>query len=144
MEPQSNQQKEQLAWLCAQKKILDRDRIKTIGEGLKALGLSSFAEALLAEEILPITGPPRYDRVTRIDPEMARAVGVPVHRWDRMLAVWLGITVAFSMHVAGLLYTFGCLVLPALVAKNVCREVRPMLWVAPTVAAYSARDVALG
>jgi zinc transport system permease protein len=33
-----------------------------------------------------------------------------------------------------MLYTFGCLVLPALVAKNVCREVRPMFVVAPVIA----------
>jgi ABC-type Mn2+/Zn2+ transport system permease subunit len=33
-----------------------------------------------------------------------------------------------------MLYTFGCLVLPALIAKNVCREVRPMFLVAPVVA----------
>jgi ABC-type Mn2+/Zn2+ transport system permease subunit len=33
-----------------------------------------------------------------------------------------------------MLYTFGCLVLPALVAKNICREVRTMFFVAPVVA----------
>ena len=33
-----------------------------------------------------------------------------------------------------MLYTFGCLVLPALVAKNLCREVRPMFIVSPLVA----------
>ena len=39
---------------------------------------------------------------------------------------------------AGTLYTFGCLVLPALIAKNLCREVRPMLWVAPLFACAAA------
>lgn len=38
------------------------------------------------------------------------------------------------MRVSGLLYTFGCLVLPALIAKNLCREVRPLFVVAPLVA----------
>jgi ABC-type Mn2+/Zn2+ transport system permease subunit len=33
-----------------------------------------------------------------------------------------------------MLYTFGCLVLPALVAKNLCREVQQMFFVAPVVA----------
>jgi ABC-type Mn2+/Zn2+ transport system permease subunit len=33
-----------------------------------------------------------------------------------------------------MLYTFGCLVLPALVAKNLCREVRPLFLFAPLVA----------
>jgi ABC-type Mn2+/Zn2+ transport system permease subunit len=32
-----------------------------------------------------------------------------------------------SIRVAGTLYAFGCLVLPALVAKNLCREVRQVL-----------------
>jgi ABC-type Mn2+/Zn2+ transport system permease subunit len=31
-------------------------------------------------------------------------------------------------------YAFGCLVIPALVAKNLCREVRPMFAVAPAIA----------
>ena len=38
------------------------------------------------------------------------------------------------MRVSGMLYTFGCLVLPALIAKNLCREVRPLFLVAPLVA----------
>jgi zinc transport system permease protein len=42
--------------------------------------------------------------------------------------------VGLSIRSAGMLYTFGCLVLPALVAKNLCREVRPMFVVAPVVA----------
>jgi len=32
-----------------------------------------------------------------------------------------------------MLHTFGCLVLPALVAKSLCREVRTMFVVAPLV-----------
>ncbi|MGH9388628.1 MAG: metal ABC transporter permease, partial [Vicinamibacteria bacterium] len=39
-----------------------------------------------------------------------------------------------SIRASGMLYSFGCLVLPALVAKNVCREVRPMFLVAPLFA----------
>jgi ABC-type Mn2+/Zn2+ transport system permease subunit len=38
------------------------------------------------------------------------------------------------MRVSGLLYTFGSLVLPALVAKNLCREVATVFLVAPGVA----------
>jgi len=33
-----------------------------------------------------------------------------------------------------MLYSFGMLVLPALIAKNICREVRPMLVVSPVLA----------
>lgn len=73
-----------------------------------------------------------------LDPEMARAVGIPVARWDRRLGIWLGITVAFSMHVSGLLYTFGCLVLPGLVARNVCRNASSVLVAAPLIGSLAA------
>jgi zinc/manganese transport system permease protein len=68
------------------------------------------------------------------DPETAAACGVPVRRWERIMAVWLGLAVAWSIHVAGMIFTFGCLVLPALVAKSVSREVRSLFFVAPVVA----------
>jgi ABC-type Mn2+/Zn2+ transport system permease subunit len=48
--------------------------------------------------------------------------------------VWLGVVVATSIHVAGVLFAFGALVLPALAAKNLCREVREMLVVSPLLA----------
>jgi ABC-type Mn2+/Zn2+ transport system permease subunit len=37
-----------------------------------------------------------------------------------------------------MLYTFGCLVLPALIAKSLVREVRTMFLVAPLVAVLGA------
>lgn len=72
-----------------------------------------------------------------MDPEMAGAVGMRARRWHGLTAIWLGIAVGLSIRVAGLLFTFGCLVLPPLVAKNLCREVRPMLLVAPAVALFA-------
>jgi zinc/manganese transport system permease protein len=72
------------------------------------------------------------------DPEMAAACGIPVRRWERAMAVWLGLAVAWSIHVAGMIFTFGCLVLPALVAKSVVREVRSLFFVAPAVALAAA------
>lgn len=73
-----------------------------------------------------------------IDPTMASAVGVAVGRWTVALSCWLGLVVGLAIHSAGVLYTFGCLVLPALVARHLCREVRPMLIVAPVVAVATA------
>lgn len=70
-----------------------------------------------------------------MDPEMARAVGLRTDVWEGVMAVWLGIAVGFSLRVAGVVYTFAGLVLPALVAKNMCREVRSMFFFAPAVAA---------
>lgn len=77
-------------------------------------------------------------RLLAMDPEMAAAVGLASGRWLRGVALWLGLAIGLSIRASGLIYTFGCLVLPALVARNLCREVRPMLWVAPAVAAAAA------
>jgi ABC-type Mn2+/Zn2+ transport system permease subunit len=73
-----------------------------------------------------------------IDPAMAAAAGIHITLMSVLLSAWLGLTVGLSIRVSGMLYTFGCLVLPALVAKNVCREVRPMLLVTPIVAIGTA------
>jgi ABC-type Mn2+/Zn2+ transport system permease subunit len=73
-----------------------------------------------------------------MDREMASAVGLNVVAWDRGLAVALGAALGLAIHVSGVVYSFGCLVLPALVAKNLCREVRQMLWMSPLVAFAAA------
>ena len=69
-----------------------------------------------------------------MDAEMAQAVGMRVGLWEAILAIWLGVTVGFSLRVSGVVYTFACLVLPSLIAKNVCREVRSLFFVAPAIA----------
>jgi ABC-type Mn2+/Zn2+ transport system permease subunit len=66
-----------------------------------------------------------------IDPEMAEAVGLRVAAWGAAVSVWLGVVLGLSNRVAGTIFTFGCLVLPALAARNLCREVRTMFLVAP-------------
>jgi len=68
------------------------------------------------------------------DAETAQACGIAVARWDHALAVWLGLSVAWSIHVSGMIFTFGCLVLPGLIAKSLVREVRSLFLVAPLVA----------
>ena len=73
-----------------------------------------------------------------MDPQMAAAVGVRAVWLSPLLSAWLGLAVGLSIRASGMLYTFGCLVLPALVAKSVCREVRPMFMVAPLVAGGAA------
>jgi len=69
-----------------------------------------------------------------MDPAMAAAVGMNVTRWAAIISTLLGLAVGLSIRSSGMLYTFGCLVLPALIAKNICREVRPMFLVAPLIA----------
>ena len=69
-----------------------------------------------------------------IDPAMAAAVGMRTQVWNTGLAVWLGLVVGAAMRSAGLLYTFGSLVLPALAAARLCRETRTLFVVAPALA----------
>ncbi|MGZ3560180.1 MAG: metal ABC transporter permease [Thermodesulfobacteriota bacterium] len=69
-----------------------------------------------------------------LDPSMASAIGMKMKIWSLATSAWLGLAIGLSIRASGMLYTFGCLVLPALVAKNLCREVRQMFFVAPIVA----------
>jgi len=69
-----------------------------------------------------------------MDPEMAISVGMKRRIWELLISVWLGLAVGLSIRSSGMLYTFGCLVLPALIAKNLCREVFSMFFVAPCIA----------
>jgi ABC-type Mn2+/Zn2+ transport system permease subunit len=72
-----------------------------------------------------------------MDREMAQAVGLRVGWWDTLFSLWLGTVVGFSIHVAGVIYAFASLVLPALIAKNLSREVRSMFFLSPLVALIS-------
>lgn len=76
--------------------------------------------------------------LTAVDPQMAGAVGLRPQRVRLVVAVVLGVCVGLGMRVSGLLYTFGCLVLPALVARSLGREIRPLLWTAPAVGLAAA------
>jgi ABC-type Mn2+/Zn2+ transport system permease subunit len=73
-----------------------------------------------------------------MDPPMAAAVGLRVGRWSGAISLWLGVAVGLSIRCAGVLYAFGSLVLPALLARDVCREVRPMFVVAPVIGVATA------
>lgn len=93
--------------------------------------------ALAGLTVLLIGGNYRRIVLFAIDPPMAAAMGMPVNRWAALTYAWLGLAVGLSIRVSGVYYALGCLVLPALAAKNVCREVRSMFWVAPAVALLS-------
>ncbi len=69
-----------------------------------------------------------------LDPFMAVTIGMRIRLWNLMTSAWLGLAVGLSIRASGMLYTFGGLVLPALVAKNLCQEVRHMFLVAPIIA----------
>lgn len=72
--------------------------------------------------------------VLAIDPSLAAVVGINRRRWEPMIAIWLGLCIGLAIRVSGLLFAFGCLVLPALAARGLCREVRTQFIIAPALA----------
>ncbi|MGH2667763.1 MAG: metal ABC transporter permease, partial [bacterium] len=94
--------------------------------------------ALAAGTILVVARHHEALRLLAIDPEIADVVGLRSRAWHAALAIWLGLAVGLSIRVSGTLYTFGCLVLPALIAKHLVREVRALIWVAPALAVAAA------
>ena len=69
------------------------------------------------------------------DEEFAAACGVKQHRWQTASALLLGVALGLAIRISGTLYAFGCLILPAMAARAVSREMRSMLWRAPLLAA---------
>jgi ABC-type Mn2+/Zn2+ transport system permease subunit len=100
--------------------------------GAGSLDVETFA-ALVLVTAAAIAIQKRKLLLFALDPVMAAAVGMRVGLWALITTAWMGLCVGLSIRVSGMLYTFGCLVLPALVAKNICREVRFMFVVAPIV-----------
>jgi len=88
------------------------------------LAVSTLAFAVLARDRLALLA---------MDLVMASAVGMRTRVWTCGLAVWLGLAVGLAIRSTGILYAFGCLVLPTLAARGFCREVRTLFWMAPTV-----------
>jgi len=66
-----------------------------------------------------------------MDPVMASAVGLRTRIWNYALYAWLGLSIGLAIRSTGILYAFGCLVLPTLAARGFCRQIRSLFWVAP-------------
>ncbi|HMP74985.1 MAG TPA: iron chelate uptake ABC transporter family permease subunit [Kiritimatiellia bacterium] len=86
---------------------------------------------LLAATVLLIAMHRNRLLLLAIDPACAAAAGVRVRAWSIALAAWFAIVTGLSIRTAGLLYTFGCLILPVLAAKQLAREMRTLFWLAP-------------
>jgi ABC-type Mn2+/Zn2+ transport system permease subunit len=67
------------------------------------------------------------------DPTMAAAVGMGVGLWWTGLAVGVGLTTGLCLQRQGMLFTFGCLVLPPLVARDLSATTARMFWISPLV-----------
>jgi ABC-type Mn2+/Zn2+ transport system permease subunit len=93
--------------------------------GATGLDVAVFG-ALLPATALALLLARRPILMTVLDPATAAALGVRTALWSLGLAAWIGLSVGLALRVAGTLYTFGCLVLPALVARNACTRIAPM------------------
>ena len=68
------------------------------------------------------------------DPVMAAAVGANIFVWSIAIATALGLATGLSIRSSGMLFTFGCLILPAQMAKIICRDIPGMFMAAPLMA----------
>lgn len=73
-----------------------------------------------------------------IDAEWAPLAGIRRRRWEIGIALWVAVTVAIAIRTGGLLYTFACLILPAMAARGACREVRWQFLAAPLLGLIAA------
>ncbi|MGE0432898.1 MAG: metal ABC transporter permease [Planctomycetota bacterium] len=64
----------------------------------------------------------------------ADALGLRSRRTDAIALLFTGLALGLSIRIAGVLFAFAVLVLPALTARALCRELRTMQRVAPVVA----------
>jgi ABC-type Mn2+/Zn2+ transport system permease subunit len=70
-----------------------------------------------------------------VDPESARAAGLPSTRWILLLHIEIGVAVAVSLTALGALVTFGLLVLPAVLVLLLARRAKGTVIRAATIAA---------
>ncbi|MBL58836.1 MAG: hypothetical protein CMO75_04120 [Verrucomicrobiales bacterium] len=71
------------------------------------------------------------------DPVMAAAVGANIFLWSAAIASSLGLATGLAIRSSGMLFTFGCLILPAQMAKIISRDIPRMFMVAPVIALAS-------
>lgn len=69
-----------------------------------------------------------------LDPISARAQGIKVNFWNVLLTGWVGIIVGLAMKVTGLIYAFGCLILPGLIAIQFSKNLNQVVYFTPIIA----------
>jgi len=106
---------------------LSAGALELIGFAIVAVGIG-IALALRHREL----------RLLAVDPAHARACGLAVGRWNLCIGLALGILISLAVSTLGLLYTFGCLVLPTLIAARLTARLWPLLLLAPLVALLGA------
>jgi zinc transport system permease protein len=74
---------------------------------------------------------PRRLALWAIDPLSARVYGANMALLDLLVALAIGTTLAFAIHVAGLPFAFAGAILPVLSARELAGSLRTVTWLAP-------------
>lgn len=69
-----------------------------------------------------------------LDPESARDQGLNVARWEMLMGLMVGTAIGLSLSVGGLPYAFAYLIIPGLIARQRCRNLRSLILVTPLIA----------
>jgi manganese/iron transport system permease protein len=75
---------------------------------------------------------------TSFDPTGAAAAGIPVVRYDVLLLVIVGLAIAISIQMVGVVLVVALLVTPAATARLLARRMRAMVWLAIGLAAFAS------
>lgn len=102
-----------------------------IGASTTEAWLHAIVAAVLAAAIFPLR---RRLLLVVMDEEMAQAVGMRIGVWNLGISVSIALVVSLCLRGSGLPYTFGCLVLPVLAARSLCRRPGRVFIAAPLVA----------
>lgn len=87
---------------------------RDIAELAIALAVVALTHLLFAKEFL----------FTAFDPESAAAMGYRTRRWETLFTLTLGVTIAFAIRVSGMLLVFALLVMPAVTALLLTKQIR--------------------
>ena len=68
------------------------------------------------------------------DRDYSLAIHLPATRIEFIYSILAGISLGLCIKVSGTLYTFGCLVLPVIIAANLVKSVRMLFLISPIIA----------
>lgn len=73
-----------------------------------------------------------------LDPDFARSLGIRAFRTEFFAFLWVGLVVGLSLRIAGLVFTFGFLVLPAMASRELSKSPLQLLLISPMLALGSS------
>ena len=76
------------------------------------------------------------DKLTLVftDRDYAVSIKLPATRIEVIFALLSGVILGFCLKISGTLYTFGCLILPVLIAANFVKSIRILFLISPIIA----------